>query len=112
MAVCGLLTMLLEFLLALAFRLKPAGWTLLVNLCSNLSFNFLLLLCCLMLKNPVPYWTYVFAGEAAVIVIEFLVYRSIYGKTHSHKRILAYTVTANLVSALFVIWMAGFLAAW
>ncbi|MCR5369104.1 MAG: hypothetical protein K6E83_00140 [Clostridium sp.] len=110
MTVVALITMLLEFLLALAFRMRPAGWTLLVNLCSNLSFNFLLLVFCLLPENPVPYWGFVFAGEVAVIVIEYLVYRGIYGKVASNGRILAYTVTANLVSALFVIFLAAVLA--
>ena len=112
MGVVALITMVIEFLLAFAFGIRPAGWTLLVNLCSNLSFNFLLLLFSSQRDNPVPYWGFVFVGEIAVVIIEYLVYRSIYGKTISHKRILAYTITANLVSAVFVIFMAAFLASW
>lgn len=110
MAVVALITMIIEFLLAFAFGIRPAGWTLLVNLCSNLSFNFLLLLFSSQRDHPVPYWGFVFVGEIAVVIIEYLVYRSIYGKTISHKRILAYTITANLVSAVFVIFMAAFIA--
>ena len=97
LAVAAVITMIVEFLLALAFGLKPAWWTLLVNFFSNAVFNLLLVIFCIGKANPVPYEGFLLVGELLVVLLEFLVYRMIY-KNLSGKRLLCYSFAANLAS--------------
>lgn len=93
-------TVLIEFLAAIPFRLKPIWWVLPVNFVSNLVFNILLFI--FVVLAEVPYVVYVPIGEVIVVAVEYLVYRKLYPKD-TPKQILIYTVTANLLSALSVL---------
>ncbi len=92
----SLITMILELIIALIFRLKPVWWVIPVNLVSNLIFNLLLIVCCYLMG--IRYGTYILVGEIVVIVLEYLVYTQIYRDT-GRKRLAAYCIVANLVSA-------------
>ena len=101
LAAAALVTMLIEFLIALIFRLKPAGWTLLVNFFSNIIFNLLVIIFCIGKTEPLPYGIFVPAGEVLVVIAEYLVYTQIY-KELTHRRLLIYSIVANLFSAALV----------
>lgn len=100
LTVVALVTTVLELITGLFFRLKPIWWVIPVNLLSNLVFNLLLIICCFFL--PVSYWLYVVIGELAVVAAEYGIYRQIY-KDLSNKRLLIYSVVANVISAVIVI---------
>ena len=65
----------------------------------NLFFNLLLIIFCAFFG--VDYYVYIAVGEIAVIAAEFGVYRLIY-KELSSRRLLLYSIVANLFSAAAV----------
>ncbi len=99
--VIAVVTMLLELLIALLFRLKPVWWVLGVNLCTNLVFNVLLLFFCYVRRPPVPYFRFVLIGEIIVVLVEYFAYTKLYTE-YRKRRLFFYSVFANLFSALAV----------
>ena len=100
--VIAVITMVLELLVALLFRLKPVWWVLAVNLCSNLVFNVLLVFFCYLKYPPVPYLRFVLTGEAVVVLAEFLAYTKLY-ENYGKLRLFFYTLVANVFSAVLVL---------
>ena len=99
----SLITIVLELLIALIFRLKPVWWVIPVNLVSNLVFNLLLIVFCYIME--MNYIGYVLVGEIIVIILEYLIYTQIYQNT-GRKRLLAYSVVANTISAVLPLFAA------
>ena len=99
----SLITIVLELLIALIFRLKPVWWVIPVNLVSNLVFNLLLIVFCYIME--MSYIGYILVGEIIVILLEYLIYTRIY-QTTSRKRLLIYSVAANTVSAVLPLFAA------
>ncbi len=90
-----LFTVLVEFLVALAFKLKPAVLVLPVNCVSNLIFNILLVVLCVFFR--VPYMLYVIVGEVIVTLAEYLIYTKLYDD-FPKKKLLIYSIVANICS--------------
>ncbi len=88
-------TVLVEFLVALCFKLKPAVLVLPVNVFSNLVFNILLVVLCVFYS--VPYTAYVIVGEIIVTLAEYLVYTKLYDD-FPKKTLLLYSIAANFCS--------------
>ena len=97
------ITILLELIVGLFFHLKPVWWVIPVNLITNLAFNLLLAIFVYLLG--MNYYVFVGIGEVAVIAVEYLLYKSIY-KDMPPKKLLIYSIVANVISAV-----AGLLAA-
>ena len=91
-----LITIILEMIVGLFFHLKPIWWVIPVNLLTNIIFNLLLVIFCFIFG--MNYYAYVAVGEIAVIAIEYVFYKQIY-KEIDPKRILIYSVVANVISA-------------
>lgn len=99
MLIACLLTVGLETLIALPFGLKPLSFVALVNLISNLLFNFLLYFSGKALS--VPYLPALIFLEALVCVAEYEIYRRRWPEK-GRGRLAAYTLLSNLVSCLAV----------
>lgn len=84
-----------ESAVALAFRIRPWPVILLVNVISNIIFNLLLFLTNAF--SLIPYMVYVIVGESLVVAVEYSVYCRLLSSL-SRRRLLAYTITANLMS--------------
>ncbi len=106
--ILAVVTMLIELGIAALFRLKPVWHVLWVNLISNLVFNTSLLYFCWLRYPPLPYVPFVAAGEAAVMLIEFLIYTRIYRERKAGV-LLVYSVVANLVSCLLALFASAVL---
>lgn len=88
------LTLIIECLVSLIFRLKPTKYVCYVNLISNLSMNTLLFLVMSFFRFPIVWIVIVL--EILVVAAEYLVYIRIYdvGKL----RLLLFSLTANALS--------------
>ena len=95
LAVRAVFTAAVESAVALAFRIRPWPVVLLVNVISNIIFNLLLFLTSVF--TLIPYLVYVTVGEFLVVLAEYSVYRGRLPSV-SRRRLLAFTITANLVS--------------
>ncbi len=91
------LTLLIEFLVALCFRIRPKKYVLIINLITNPVMNVLLVVLTLLFDQSWVYWVALAVLEAAVVGLEFLFYTKKYRET-SRGRLFAFTLTANLVS--------------
>ena len=99
-------TILIEWLISLAFRLKPGRVVVLTNLCTNLGMNIIISLICGLI--PVNYYIIVLIAEILVMGIEFLIYSKKY-RSHPKWKILIYTVVANVASwGLYALTLALF----
>ena len=98
------ITILLELIVGLFFHLKPVWWVIPVNLITNLAFNILLALFVYLLG--MNYYVFVGIGEIAVIAVEYLLYKSIY-KDMPPKKLLIYSIVANVISACVGLLAAG-----
>lgn len=98
--ICGL-TIGIEVLVGLCFKLKPLSKVALVTGLSNLAMNILLFICCICISHPLPYLPCVIAGEILAIAIEFLLYIRIYKET-KRARLFAFSLSANLISAMVI----------
>lgn len=90
-------TGLVECLVGLIFQIRPLRTVFLVNIVSNIIFNLLLAIGTAMFY--VPYLYFVIVGEAAVVWAEYQVYRRKLVSCQP-RRILVFTVVANLASLL------------
>lgn len=93
-----LLTVGLEVLIGLLFRIHPLYWVTAVTAGTNLLMNALLFLLCLVLRRPLPYIPTLIVLEVAVVAGEYLLYRRLCPKM-GKVRLLLFSVTANLISA-------------
>ena len=91
------LTLLIEFLIGLCFRMKPFRYIIFANLITNIPMNIILLLLSILTEGAV-YRIALIVLEAIVCLIEFLFWRSKY-KTRKAWYVLLFTLTANAVSA-------------
>ena len=97
LAVRAVFNGVMETLVALVFRVRPWRTVFLVNFISNFIFNLLLFIGTSVLQ--IPYLIFVAAGEAGVVYAEYLVYRRRLVSC-GQRRILIFTITANLTSFL------------
>ena len=86
-------TVLVEFLVAIPFRLKPYRYVVLINLITNLVMNVLLYLLRL---NGMGLWI-VALLEVAVVLVEYLFYTKKY-KDHPKGKLLLFSLIANALS--------------
>ena len=94
------LTLLVEFLAALCFRIRPKKYVLIINLITNPVMNLLLLLLAMILgPEQWVYWTVLAVLELAVVGLEFLFYTK-KCREIPRVRLLIFTVVANLLSFL------------
>ena len=89
------LTVLLEWLTALIFKIRPSRYVCFTNLVSNPVMNIVLLI--VMSLFMVNYFVVVLVLEVLVIVFEYLFYLHRYKDT-GRVRLLLFTITANAVS--------------
>jgi hypothetical protein len=90
-----LFTVLIEWLVSLAFRLKPGKYVVIINFISNPLINILLIL--IYVNIAIDYYLALIILEALVAGAEFWYYTRKY-KGCTNKRLLLFTVTANLAS--------------
>lgn len=92
-------TMLIEFLTGLCFGMKPYRYVILANLITNPAMNVLLLLSTVFFGfGSAGYWIALAVLELLVVGIEILFYRKKYRGSRSMKRIVLFTVVANVLS--------------
>jgi hypothetical protein len=91
------LTLLIEFLIGLCFRMKPYRYILFANLITNIPMNIVLLLVN-SLSGGIGYWIALVVLELVVLLIEFLFYRRKYKERRKVGIVLLYTFAANAAS--------------
>ena len=97
LTVRAVLNAVTESAVAFFFRIRPWPVVFLVNFISNIIFNLLLFVGTSVLQ--IPYLIFVAAGEAGVVYVEYLVYHRRLVSC-GQRRILIFTITANLTSFL------------
>lgn len=90
-------TLLLEWLTALCFQIRPVKYVFAINAITNPAMNIILLILTLMLSGTASYWIVLAMLEVAVFWIEFRFYTMKY-KEISRRRLLLFTITANVLS--------------
>lgn len=91
-----IITLAIESLLALIIKLGKIHIILVTNIISNIVMNVLLIK---FIKGyDISYMLLLIIIEVIAIVVEFIVYKYAYKKEHSTKKILIYTVVANVLS--------------
>lgn len=90
------LTVLVEFLLGLCFRMKPIRYVIIANLITNIPMNIVLMILS-GFAGSVGYWIALIVLEIIVCVVEYLIYRI---KYQDRKRwyVLLFAVVANAAS--------------
>lgn len=92
------LTLLIEWLTALCFGIRPVGHVIAINAITNPSMNILLLISSLMLSvGNTAYWIILAVLEILVVFIEFAYYTQHYPGIPK-KRLLLFSITANMLS--------------
>lgn len=91
-------TLLIEWLVALCFGIRPVKFVFAINAITNPVMNILLLIASLLLSfSRVAYWVMLALLEIAVVFIEYRYYRSKYPET-GKTRLLLFSITANALS--------------
>ena len=91
-------TLLIEWLIALCFGVRPVKYVFAINAITNPVMNILLLIALLLLSfSRVAYWVMLALLEALVVFLEYRYYRSKYPET-GKTRLLLFTITANALS--------------
>ena len=88
-------TFLAEWLTALCFRVRPVKYVFAINAITNPIMNLLLLIAYAF--GRLSYWIVLVALEIAVVFIEYAFYKKKYPEL-SHRRLLWFTITANVLS--------------
>ena len=90
------LTILIEFLVGLCFKMKPFRYIIIANLITNIPMNIVLLILS-GFTGSVGYWIALVVLEAVVVLVEYLFYRCKYPQ---RKRwfVLLFTLAANAAS--------------
>ena len=87
--------LIIEVMIALIMNFKHLKVIIFVNLCTNFMLQILLIV------SPNSYYISFGILELLVIIIEYLIYKK-YIKEESNKKILAYTIIANLMSGIVI----------
>ncbi len=91
-------TLLVEWLTALCFRLRPVKYVLAINAITNPAMNLLLLIStALIFYSRIAYWILLAVLEIAVVFIEYAFYVKKYPETR-RSRLLLFSITANVLS--------------
>lgn len=93
----ALFTSVVETGVSMAFHIRPWSTVFLVNLISNMVFNLALMVN--KIFGLIPYLVFVTVGEVVVVKAEYSVYLRLL-PAYSRKRLLWFTLTANLASLL------------
>ncbi len=91
------LTLLVEFLVGLCFKMKPFRYIIFANLITNIPMNIILLFIN-SLSDGIGYWIALIVLELVVLLVEFLFYRRKYKERKTVGIILLYTLVANIAS--------------
>lgn len=93
-------TLLVEWLAALCFGIRPVKYVFVINAITNPIMNVLLLLASIMLYfGHIGYWAALAVLEIAVVLIEYWYYIRNYPDIRRGK-LLAFSITANVLSLL------------
>ena len=93
------LTLLIEFLTGLCFKMKPYRYIFLANLITNPAMNVVLLFLTLLFGGEgAAYWIALAVLEALVVFIEIAFYRKKYRGAHRLRRIVLFAIVANALS--------------
>jgi len=90
----ALFTALIEFLVALLFRIRPVWIVPIVTFVSNIIMNLIIFR---LYRSGINYWTLVIIGEICAIIAEMLVYFLIY-KNISKRKLALFSLAANIAS--------------
>lgn len=91
-------TLLVEWLTALCFRICPVKYVLAINAITNPVLNIMLqITASMLLLNAASYWVVLGLLEIAVVLIEFWFYTRKYTEI-KRSRLLLFSVTANVLS--------------
>ncbi len=90
-------TFLIEWLAALCFKVRPVKYVFAINAITNPIMNLLLLIAYAF--GRLSYWIVLVALEVAVVFIEYAFYKKKYPEL-SHRRLLLFTITANVLSLI------------
>lgn len=91
-------TLLIEWLTALCFGIRPVKHVLIINAITNPIMNLLLLIAsALLLIGHLGYWFVLILLETAVIFIEYWYYKQKYPEI-GHRKLLLFSITANVLS--------------
>lgn len=88
-------TFLVEWLTALCFKIRPTKYVFAINAITNPVMNLLLLIADAF--GRISYWIVLVALEVAVVFIEYAFYKKKYPNI-THRRLLVFTITANVLS--------------
>lgn len=88
-------TFLVEWLTALCFKVRPTKYVFAINAITNPVMNLLLLIAYAF--GRISYWIVLVALEVAAVFIEYAFYKKKYPNI-SHRRLLLFTITANVLS--------------
>ena len=97
-AIALAVTLLIEFLVSLCFRLKPRRYVILINLITNPVMNLILRIGAIFIGGEVAYWIALAILELLVCGVEFWFYTRKY-KDKKIGLLLAFTLVANALSA-------------
>ncbi len=106
-----IVTVLVEVLVALPFKVRPKRFIALITALTNLVMNISILSIGYRVGRRWPYDAVIVAFELLAVIVEYLIYSRIV-KDASKGRILAYTIVANIASFLvcailnFALWFA------
>ena len=89
-------TLLIEFLVGLLFRMKPFRYIIIANLITNIPMNIVLLIL-MGFTGGLGYWIALVVLEAVVVLVEYLFYRCKY-KQRRKWFVLLFTLAANAAS--------------
>jgi hypothetical protein len=90
-------TFLVEWLTALCFKIRPVRYVFAINAITNPLMNLLLLIANAF--GRISYWVILIALEITVVFIEYAFYKKKYPDI-SRRRLLLFTITANVLSLL------------
>lgn len=90
-------TFLVEWLTALCFKIRPVKYVFAINAITNPVMNLLLLIANAF--GRISYWVILIALEITVVFIEYAFYKKKYPNI-SRRRLLLFTITANVLSLL------------
>ena len=88
-------TLLIEWLAALSFGIRPVKYVFAINAITNPVMNLLLLIAYAF--GRIGYWVTLAVLETAVVFIEYAFYKKKYPEI-SRRRLLLFTITANVMS--------------
>jgi len=102
------ITLLIEWLVALCFGIRPVRYVFGINAITNPVMNIILLIVIMLNRGSFAYWIALAALELAVFGVEYGFYTRKY-KSYSRPRLLLFTFVANAISFVAGIFLLSLL---